>query len=65
MTADEERAARYRARAEEVRTIASGVDNKECREKLLLIATDYEGMADSVRAIEASRLQIQKPANSN
>jgi hypothetical protein len=51
------RAEAYRARAEELRTIAEGLKSKE-REFLLQLAGEYEDMAANAETLERDRYRV-------
>jgi len=48
---DETKAQRYRERAEQLRTIASGTNDHNAKKSLLNIADDYERLARSLTSI--------------
>ena len=48
MRDDAIRGARFRHHAREVRIIAAGIDEPECRENLLGLAEDYDRIAESI-----------------
>ena len=60
MPVDREKAARYRHRAEEVRSIAQGVIDKKSRETLLHVAADYLDMADAMDDVAGSQRAIDR-----
>jgi hypothetical protein len=52
MASVSERARQFRQRAEEIRGIASGVADDECRHELMLLAGRYDQMAERLENIE-------------
>ena len=59
MTEEIEAAGRYRLHAEELRAIASESFTPKIRATLLQLATDYEGMARSMEAIDATNRTLK------
>ena len=51
MDEDRAKAARYRQRAEEVRTIADGMTDPQSRQSLLMVASDHLDMAATMDRI--------------
>ena len=58
-------ARRYWQQAEQLRRIARDIHTKRYREALLNTAADYEGMAESMIAIDKTKRQLRTPRNSN
>ena len=61
MDASENRANNYRARADEIRTIARGMSDDACRNVLLAVASDYEYMASRFESLERTFSGATKP----
>ena len=58
MSYEADMAKRYRANAEELRTIAECDDVVQTKDTLLNIASDYDRMASAFEAIEATNKRI-------
>ena len=59
------RAARYRKRAEEIRTAAEGMKSPEGRRALAKLARDYDVLADRIEAAAGSSSERSKGRKSN
>lgn len=64
MDASESRVGNYRARADEIRTIARGMSDAACRNVLLAVASDYEYMASRFETLERTLSAPAKPGTS-
>ena len=60
MSEETDQAARYRARAEEVRTIAAGSKDREISRQLLAVAEGYEQMAKTLEMIDATNRSVER-----
>ena len=63
MSEELDTAARYRQRAEELRTIAREESSAETRSTLSQIAADYERMAETLEAIDRTNKAIARARN--
>ena len=63
MSAETDRALRFRNYAEELRVIAASDASAASREALLRIAAEYERMAASLEAIEKSKIATGQRQN--
>ena len=62
LTEESDAAARYRRRAEELRTIAEDKTALEIKHQLLKLAGDYERMAVSADAVDKTNKMLQRAA---
>jgi len=58
MSEELDTARRYRLHAEELRSIAEGMEPEIGREAVLEVAKDYERMAKSLEAIDNSKMAL-------